>query len=266
MKIVNFRFLPIVPLFYLLNLLLFTLISFSYRHLNGLANSKVSLALRTFSDYLVLEASNNRSKIDTFSVVIVQMINAFNVFTYDRLLLILTFRNFDTADFQIVLEILNALFVKGADYQTKYGDFVNLWSSMCGAENAEWNPAFYAQYIRMHPEKFFYEGLKEKINAQSAETVINTYYGNMPMRCAAVLDFLNNRYIEHDASLATPDTDQALDQLNQLYKFHGSRISYVYNTLVYYNGLFDADQSRKAKKKRLLQILAGIEAKGGIVI
>lgn len=266
MKIVNFRFLSIVPLFYLLNLLLFTLISFSYRHLNGLANSKVSLALRTFSDYLVLEASNNRSKIDTFSVVIVQMINAFNVFTYDRLLLILTFRNFDTADFQIVLEILNALFVKGADYQTKYGDFVNLWSSMCGAENAEWNPAFYAQYIRMHPEKFFYEGLKEKINAQSAETVINTYYGNMPMRCAAVLDFLNNRYIEHDASLATPDTDQALDQLNQLYKFHGSRISYVYNTLVYYNGLFDADQSRKAKKKRLLQILAGIEAKGGIVI
>jgi hypothetical protein len=110
------------------------------------------------------------------------MINAFNVLTYDRLLLVLTFRNFDAADFQLVLEMLHALFVRGADFQARYAEFVSLWDTMCGGETAEWNPAFYAQYIRIYPERFFYEGFKEKVNVPCGESLINTYYGNMPMR------------------------------------------------------------------------------------
>jgi hypothetical protein len=70
-----------------------------------------------------------------------------------------------------------------------------------------------------------------------------------------VLDFLNNRYVEHEGQCA--EADQLMDQLNQLYKFHTNRVSYVYNTLIYYGGCFEADPSRKAKKKRLLHILAG---------
>lgn len=108
----------------------------------------------------------------------------------------------------------------------------------------------------MHPEKFFYEGMKEQINIQTDELVLNTYYGNMPMRCVPVLDFLNNRYIEHEQQ--SLEGDSLLDNLNQLYKFHGNKISYVYNTLVYYNNRFELDQVNKLKKKRLLNIITSM--------
>lgn len=124
---------------------------------------------------------------------------------------------------------------------------------MCG-ENGEWNPAFYAQYIRTHPERFFYEGLREKINIKSSEPLINTYYGSMPMRCVPILDFLNNRYIEHTSH--SIETDTFIDKLNQLYKFHENRTAYVYNTLMYYNSQFVKDSINRTKKKRLLFILA----------
>ena len=54
------------------------------------------------------------------------MINNFNVFSYDRFLFTIAFRNFDSADFQLVLDILNAIFVKGIDFQSKYNDFMNV--------------------------------------------------------------------------------------------------------------------------------------------
>ena len=106
----------------------------------------------------------------------------------------------------------------------------------------------------MHPEKFFFEGIREKINIQPNDSMINTYYGNMPMRCVSILDFMNNRYIEHNTQ--SIETDSLMDKLNLLYKFHGNCVSYVYNTMVYYNTRFEEDVMRKSKKKRLLLILA----------
>lgn len=178
------------------------------------------------------------------------MINNLNAFTYDRLLFTMTFRNFDVTDFQLVLDILNALFVTNHDFQTRYNDFASLWNSICG-ENGDWNPTFYSQYMSMHPEGFFFEGIKERINVMSNEPTINTYYGCMPLRCVPIIDFLNHRFIEHTNQ--SIDTENLMGTLNNLYKFHGNRISYVYNSLMYYNECYAAN---KAKKKRLLFILA----------
>lgn len=231
-----------------------TYLNFIYMNLNGLENKKFSQAMRTFCDYLIIEATNkSKNVIDNYASIIVNMINVFNIFSYDRLLFIMTFRNFDCTDFQLALEILNALFCKSPDFRNKHSEFVNLWNSICG-ENGDWNPTFYSQYIRMHPEKFFYEGLKEKIkNVQLNDPIINTYYGNMPMRCVPILDFLNNRYIEHD--IQSTEGDSLIDTLNLLYKFHGNRISYVYNTLMYYNNRFEANPTNKQKKTRILFLI-----------
>jgi hypothetical protein len=100
------------------------------------------------------------------------------------------------------------------------------------------------------------------------EMQINTYYGNMIMRCVPVLDFLNSRFIE--LNYRSTESDNLLDTLNCLFKFHHNPISYVYNSLVYYNSKFekytapnqmdsdDFDYSSNLKKKRLLNILTGI--------
>ena len=76
----------------------------------------------------------------------------------------------------------------------------------------------YYSYIHRHPEKFFYEGLKDQLNIQSNDPIINTYYGNVIIRCVPILDFLNNRYIE--LNLMSPKSDEFLDRINTLYKYN----------------------------------------------
>ena len=48
------------------------------------------------------------------------------MFTYDRFLFIMTFRNFDVSDCQLAFDILNMIFVLGIDFQTKFNDFLNV--------------------------------------------------------------------------------------------------------------------------------------------
>ena len=116
-------------------------------------------------------------------------------------------------------------------------------------------PSFYAQYTRRHPEKFFYEGIKDAVKAQSSDHLINTYYSNVFMRCVPVLDFLNSRYVE--LNFQSPESETLMDSLNDLYRFHSNPIAFVYNTLIYYNSKFETlGVTNNSKKKRLFSILA----------
>ena len=129
-----------------------------------------------------------------------------------------------------------------------------LWNSQC-ATDEDWNISFYAQYMKLHPEKFLYEGIKEKLNAQTTHDILfHTYYGNTILRCVPVLDFINNRYIE--MNYQSNEADTLIDSLNGLFRFHHNPVSYVYNALLYYNSKFEnAPHDVKKKKQRLLKIL-----------
>ena len=109
--------------------------------------------------------------------------------------------------------------------------------------------------MKLHPDKFLYEGIKEKLNVQAAHDIVfNTYYGNTILRCVPVLDFINNRYIEMNYTSSEADT--LIDSLNGLFRFHHNPVSYVYNALLYYNKKFEnAPFEVKQKKRRLLNIL-----------
>jgi mediator of RNA polymerase II transcription subunit 23 len=237
-----------------------TYLGFILSNLNGMENKRMTQSLRTLCDYLIIQSANQSTNtLEMFTLQLLKMINVYNIFSYDRFLLIMTFRSFDAADFQIALHLLYLLFVHDRTFQTKYNDFVNSWETHC--LNGEWNPMFYAQYMSMHPEKFFYEGLKEQLNIAPNDNQINVYYGNMLLRCVPILDFLNNRYIE--LNYQTEEANSLMDTLNQLYRFHNNPISYVYNSMVYYNSKFDSlnvnDIGEKNKKRRLLRIVINNE-------
>ncbi len=108
------------------------------------------------------------------------------------------------------------------------------------------------------------------MNATSNETQINTYYGNMILRCVPVLEFLNNRYIE--VNYRSEDSDNLLDALSRLFKFYPNPLSYVFNSLIYYSSKYDLnengdhmmntdstdlDLARNFKKKNLLKVFLG---------
>ncbi|RNA27996.1 mediator of RNA polymerase II transcription subunit 23 isoform X2 [Brachionus plicatilis] len=185
------------------------------------------------------------------------MITNFSLFSYDRFLYIMTFRSFDENDCLLSFEILNLVLTNNMDFSSKLNDFFSCWNAH--SEGDEWNPAFYGQYIQTHPEKHFFENLKEKCNVPINEAILNTYYGNLMLRCLPVLGFLNSRYIELKSQ--SNSADNLLDQLNHLYKFHNNPISYVYNTFMYYNNKFQSnntmgiDMVNRSKKKRLFFIL-----------
>ncbi|CAF0729586.1 unnamed protein product [Brachionus calyciflorus] len=229
---------------------------------NGLDNKKMTQSLRTFCDYLIIECTNKTIEvINNYCSIVVQMITNFNLFTYDRFLFIMTFRSFDENDSQLCFKILDFVFIHNTDFINKFNHFFNRWNPNCNVENDEWDPNLYAQYIQTHPEKFYYEGLREKCNIPINETIINTYYGNLIMRCVPVLDFLNNKYIEMTSR--SDEAENLLDKLNHLYKFHNNPLSYVYNTCMYYNNKFQNtnnstmgyDLLSRNKKKRLFFIL-----------
>ncbi len=114
------------------------------------------------------------------------------------------------------------------------------------------------QYMKLHPEKFLYEGIKEKLNVQAHDIQFNTYYGSTILRCVPVLDFINNRYIETNYNQSS-EADILIDSLNPLFRFHHNPVSYVYNALLYYNNKFESvTMGAKQKKQRLLNILKSI--------
>lgn len=155
-----------------------------------------------------------------------------------------------------------------------------LWNSNCGGENEEWSPTFYAQYMRKHPERFANEGIREQLNMLPSTTLnessgaqgqgqggsggqFNTYYGSVVLRCVPVLEFLNNRYVELASSQPCLEAESLLDNLNMLFKFHSNPVSYVYNSLMYYDAKFSSSSQQpdlaalnRAKKRRLFNILA----------
>jgi len=54
------------------------------------------------------------------------MISNFNLFSYDRLLMIMTFRSFDSVDSQLSLDILNMLMFNSDDFRAKFNDYITV--------------------------------------------------------------------------------------------------------------------------------------------
>jgi mediator of RNA polymerase II transcription subunit 23 len=264
-----------------------TYLQFILSNLNGLENKKMSQALRTFCDYLVIESANKPLEVvESYVNLIVKMINTYNLFTYDRFLFIMTFRSFDVNDFQLSLNILYLLFHKNVDFNSKFNSYMSSLfegekngassgSSGCQNEKDDWNFEFQSKFISMHPDKFFYDGIKESLGISSSATnndmAISSNYGNFVLRCLPVLDYLNCRCLE--IRRTSKETDQLLDLLNKLYKFNYNSLSFVYNTFYYYDSIFKATASPSASsvdevaasqftfKKYLLNILMNNNAR-----
>mgnify|MGYP002044816572 FL=1 len=176
----------------------------------------------------------------------------YNIIALDRWTLCMALRPNEKNDAQVCFFIIQLLLLKPKDFRERVSEFANAMSP------EHWNHGeFYTQHMNFHksfPEKFVFE---ENPNDPNGFHHLPVYFGNVCMRFIPVLDILVHRSIELppvERVKSKSLLEQLMDHIAVLYKFHDRPITYLYNTLHYYEYRI---RNRLALKKKLVSCIIG---------
>ncbi|KAH8305992.1 hypothetical protein KR018_009354 [Drosophila ironensis] len=220
----------------------------AYKILEGISARALSTHLRKFCDYLVGEvasSSDGRDFIHKCVDTINNMIWKFNVVTIDRVVLCLALRTHEGSDSQVCFLIIQLLLLKASELRNRVQEF-------CKDNNPDhWKQSNWQDkhlsFHQKYPEKF-------ALDESASQIPLPVYFSNVCLRFLPVLDVVVHRFIE----LTIPNVHQILgfilDHLSLLYKFHDRPITYLYNTLHYYERIL---RDRPSLKKKLVSAITG---------
>ncbi|ELT94621.1 hypothetical protein CAPTEDRAFT_178592 [Capitella teleta] len=216
----------------------------AYKVLDRLGPRLLSAHLRTFADYLVYEfaTAGAGQQINKCVESLNDLIWKCNIISVDRLVLCLALRNFEENESQVCFFIIQVVLVRSPEFRNRVNEFVK--------ENAPdhwmqtgWHEKHMA-FHRTYPERFYYDGAQD-ISQASQHQYLPVYFGNLCLRFLPVFDILIHRLLE--APPVPKFWDLLLDQLGGLYKFHDRPLTYLYNTLHYYERKLREHPSFKKK-------------------
>ncbi|KAK7906948.1 hypothetical protein WMY93_015560 [Mugilogobius chulae] len=190
--------------------------------------------VRTFADFLVYEFSTSAGgqQLNKCIEILNDMVWKYNIVTLDRLILCLAMRSHEGNEAQVCYFIIQLLLLKPNDFRNRVNDFVK--------ENApehwlqsDWHTK-HMNYHKKYPEKLYFEGLAEQVNPpmQLQPQYLPIYFGNVCLRFLPVFDIVIHRFLE--LLPVSKSLETLLDHLGGLYKFHDRPVTYLYNTLHYY--------------------------------
>uniref|UniRef100_A0A336LHK9 Mediator of RNA polymerase II transcription subunit 23 n=1 Tax=Culicoides sonorensis TaxID=179676 RepID=A0A336LHK9_CULSO len=129
------------------------------------------------------------------------------------------FRPKDNNESQVCFYIIQSLLLKPT-FRTRLQDFLSINSPEYWKQN---NLENLLQFHQKYPEKFLPDEVSTPI-----------YFGNVCLRLLPVLDLIIHRFIEFSTNQPIKALENILDTFGCLYKFHERPITYLYNTLYYY--------------------------------
>lgn len=173
------------------------------------------------------------------------MIWKYNILTIDRLVLCLSLRTLEGNEAQVSFCIIQLLLLKTSEFRNRLQEFVNNNSPEHWKQN-NWHERHLA-FHQKFPEKFAPD------ESVSHPSTLPVYFGNVCLRFLPVLDITIHRYLEVPATMSKT-LDVLLDHLGSLYKFHDRPITYLYNTLHYYEKRL---RERPHLKRRLVGTVIG---------
>lgn len=197
-----------------------------HRILERIGARGISVHLRKLIDYLFFEmtmpgASSHVNKcVDTIN----DMIWKYNVLTIDKFILCLALRTQEGPAVQLSFFILQLVLLKANEFRNRIQDFVKENSPEHWKQNNwhEKNFAFHQKY----PEKFSPD--------ETTHGTLPMYFGNVCLRFIPVLDIVINRFLEAPIPTILNPFNAILEHLGCLYKFHNAPVTFLYNTLHYY--------------------------------
>lgn len=174
---------------------------------------------------------------------ITAMIWKYHFFTIDRFVLCLALRSYDGGEIQIGFYVIQLLLVRNSEFRNRAQEFVK--------ENSpeHWKQSnWYEKHVSFH-KKF-----PEKFNPDESAQQLPVYFGNVCLRFIPVLDIVIHRLLEIPTQTLNKTLEYILEHLGCLYKFHNHPITYLYNTLHYYEAKL---RDRPLMKKKLVGTVIG---------
>ncbi|CAG5128947.1 unnamed protein product, partial [Candidula unifasciata] len=187
--------------------------------------------LRTFADYLVYEIASTPVNQTSSKCIdaLTDMIWKYNIITIDRLVLCLALRCREGKEAHVQFAVIQFLLTAKMDFKSRIHDFIRENTSEHWAQS-NWHDVHMA-FHKKYPEKFYYEGTQD-LNNPIQHQYLPVYFGNVCLRFLPVFDLTIHRLLE--VANMQKSLEIILDQIGGLYKFHDHPITYLYNTLFYY--------------------------------
>lgn len=209
-----------------------------YKILDNIKIRAISAHLRTFVDYLVYEFANSGAKdMYKYADALNDLIWKFHIISLDRLLLCMCLRCFEDSKARVCFFIMQLLLIRAPDFKNIVQKFCKMQSpeywkakSNCYQANLE--------FLRLYPEKYYHNLLAENKIPSTGQT-LPSFFSNVCLRFIPVLDILIHRGLELEVT-AQPNQNSIkietiLDEFRGLYKFHDKPLTYLYETLHYYD-------------------------------
>ncbi|XP_059618578.1 mediator of RNA polymerase II transcription subunit 23 [Phlebotomus argentipes] len=201
----------------------------AYKILERIGARGLSVHLRKLSDYIVFEVQNSSvgAHVNKCVDTINDMIWKYHIVTIDRLVLCLALRTQEGNDAQVSFFIVQLVLLKSTDFRNRLQEFVKE-NSPEHWKQSNWHEKHLA-FHQKYPEKF-------APDESVTHPPLPVYFGNVCLRFLPVLDIVIHRLLEITPAGSTTHspTPVILDHLGCLYKFHDRPITYLYNTLHYY--------------------------------
>ncbi|CAH0390346.1 unnamed protein product [Bemisia tabaci] len=226
----------------------------AYKILERIGARALSAHLRKFCDYLVFKFANSEEsqRINKGVDAINNMIWKYNILTIDRLVLCLALRTQEGNEAQVCFFIIQLLLFKASEFRNRVQEFV-AENSPEHWKQSNWHEKHLA-FHRKYPEKFAPEGIIEQTSGSSSSyQSLPVYFGNVCLRFLPVFDIVIHRYLELPPSI-TKTLETLLEHLGCLYKFHDRPVTYLYNTLHYYEQKL---RDRPLLKRKLVSAVLG---------
>jgi mediator of RNA polymerase II transcription subunit 23 len=204
--------------------------SIAYKVLERIGAKLFSAQLRTLCDFLLYEVTVFK-QITKLVDGINDMIWKFSIVTIDRLVLCLALRTqeqnqMDMPTAQVF--VIQLLLIKSSHFRDRVAKFVENNSPEYWKQS-NWHEKHLA-FHNEFPEKFAPDVLCESHHTQ----VLPVYFGNVCLRFLPIIDLIIHRYLEMSVECIAAPLESILKTLGSLYKFHDRPITYLYNTLFYY--------------------------------
>ncbi|KAM6324077.1 mediator of RNA polymerase II transcription subunit 23 isoform 7-T7 [Aegotheles albertisi] len=161
-------------------------------------------------------------------------------------------RSHEGNEAQVCYFIIQLLLLKPNDFRNRVSDFVKENSPEHWLQN-DWHTK-HMNYHKKYPEKLYFEGLAEQVNppVQIQPQYLPIYFGNVCLRFLPVFDIVIHRFLE--LLPVSKSLETLLDHLGGLYKFHDRPVTYLYNTLHYYETHL---RERTNLKRKLVHAIIG---------
>ncbi|XP_044773618.1 mediator of RNA polymerase II transcription subunit 23 isoform X6 [Neomonachus schauinslandi] len=225
-----------------------------YRVLERIGARALVAHVRTFADFLVYEFSTSAGgqQLNKCIEILNDMVWKYNIVTLDRLILCLAMRSHEGNEAQVCYFIIQLLLLKPNDFRNRVSDFVKENSPEHWLQN-DWHTK-HMNYHKKYPEKLYFEGLAEQVDppVQIQSPYLPIYFGNVCLRFLPVFDIVIHRFLE--LLPVSKSLETLLDHLGGLYKFHDRPVTYLYNTLHYYEMHL---RERPHLKRKLVHAIIG---------